>query len=251
MKPLHRIGLAAAFALGTALSPALAQQDSFPLPPRDWPPPAADQQSFVFVVADRLEYRSQPGPNLLVWDAQGWVGGDRDKLWIKTEGETEAGGPTERAEAQLLYARMIAPFWYAQAGVRRDQRSGMGRNSAVVGLQGIAPYWLNVEAMLFGDRRGLSGRVELETDLRLAQRLLLQPRFETQFAGYTDRERGTGSGIQGVELGLRLRYEIRREFAPYIGIDLERSVGGTADAARSRGERTSVTSFVAGVRVWY
>ena len=250
MRTLHKSGFAAAIVLGV-MGSALAQQQPFPLPPKDWPPPAMDMQPFTFLVADRLEYRSQSGPDLLVWDAQGWVGGDRDKFWLKTEGETEAGGRTERAEAQLLYARRIAPFWHVQAGFRRDSRLGIGRNSAVLGLQGLAPYWFSVEAMLFGDRRGLSGRLEFETDLRMTQRLILQPRFETQFAGYTDRERGSGSGIEEVEVGLRLRYEVRREFAPYIGVDWARSVGETASLARSRGESTRATSVVLGVRVWY
>lgn len=244
------IGLVASIAL-TASATARAQQDPFPLPPKDWPSPVMDTQPFTFIVVDRLEHRSQAGPNLRVWDAQGWFGGDRDRVWLKTEGENEAGGRTEQADAQLLYARRIAPFWHLQAGARRDWRSGSGRNAAVMGLQGIAPYWFNVEAMLFLDRRGLSGRVEVEYDLLLAQRLILQPRFETRFAGYTDRERDAGSGIRDVELGLRLRYEIRREFAPYIGINWTRSLGETATLARSRGEDVRAASFVIGLRVWY
>lgn len=251
MRARGRAGPGILLAASVAASAALAQQDSFPLPPRQWPSPVMDTEAFTLLLLDRLEYRSQAGPNVLAWDVQGWAGGDRDKFWLKTSGEKEAGRRTEQAEVQLLYARRVAPFWFVQAGARRDWLAGRGRNSAVVGVQGMAPYWFGVEAMLFGDRRGVAGRVELENDLRLAQRLILQPRLETAFASYADRERGTGSGIQDVELGLRLRYEVRREFAPYVGVDVRWSVGATARSARSRGADTRTTSVVVGARIWY
>lgn len=243
--------LFALVAAGLTCTAALSQDDPFPLPPRDWPSPVMDTQPFSYLLLDRLEYRSQPGADLRVWDAQAWFGGDWNKLWLKTEGENEVGGGTEDAELQALYARRISPFWYLQAGVRGDRRSGAWRNSAVAGVQGLAPYWFEVEAMLFADRKGLSGRAEAETDLLLTQRLILQPRVETQFSGYTDRARGIGSGFQDLELGLRLRYEIRREFAPYIGVNWTRMLGNTARIARSQGEDTSVTSVVVGIRAWY
>lgn len=250
MKRLDLISVAAMLGFAFA-GAAFAQQDQFPLPPKEWPAPVMDKQPFTFILLDRLEYRSQAGPNLRTWDGQGWIGGDMNKFWFKTEGENEAGGRTDRAEVQALYARRISPFWYVQAGVRRDWRSGISRDSAVVGVQGLAPYWFQVEAMLFGDRRGLSGRVELETDLLATQRLIFQPRIETQFAGYADRDRGVERGIEHVEAGLRLRYEIRRELAPYIGVSWTRKLGDTADLARARGERVRESSIVAGIRVWY
>lgn len=251
MKSLLAIRAATAVALGLVAAGASAQADPFPLPPRDWPQPVMDKQVFSYLLLDRLEYRSQSGPNLREWDAQGWIGGDRNRFWFKTEGESEVGGRTERAEVQALYARRIAPFWHLQAGVRRDARSGIARNTAVFGVQGLAPYWFDVEAMAFAERRGVSGRVELETDVLLGQRLILQPRFETQFAGFSDPERGVGRGIEQVELGLRLRYEIRREFAPYVGVTWSRKLGETADLARGRGEDARTTSVVFGVRAWY
>jgi copper resistance protein B len=251
MKRPQTIRWVAALVLGVAACAALAQSDPFPLPPKEWPAPVMDKQPFTYLLVDRLEYRSQPGPTVRNWDAQGWFGGDRDKLWFKTEGENEAGRGTERAEAQLLYARRISPFWHLQAGARAERRAGSWRNSAVLAVQGLAPYWLEVEAMLFADRKGLSGRVEVETDLFLTQTLILQPRLETQFSGYKDRERGIGRGIQDVELGVRLRYEIRRELAPYIGIDWTRKFGDTASIARSQGEGVRATSLLIGVRVWY
>lgn len=251
MNRLRQVGRAVGLAFSFGVSAALAQQDAFPLPPKDWPSPVEDDKRVAFVLLDRLEYRRQAGPNLRVWDAQGWAGDNLSKFWFKTEGENEAGGGTERAEVQALYARRISPFWHLQAGMRRDARSGIWRNSAVLGVQGLAPYWFDVEAMLFAESRGIAGRLELETDWLITQRAILQPRFETQFAGYTDRDRGMGKGVEHVELGLRLRYEVRREFAPYVGVTWSRKLGETADLARVRGEDVRASSVVVGVRVWY
>lgn len=253
MRLLTTILMLAALSIAAAGSAAQAQAqaDPFPLPPKEWPAPVMDQQRFTYVLLDRLEYRSQSGPNLSVWDAQAWFGGDLNKLWFKTEGERETGRGTERAEAQLLYARRIAPFWHLQAGVRHDGRPGSWSNSAVIGVQGLAPYWFGVEAMLFAERKGIAGRMELETDLLLTQKLILQPRFETQLSGFTDRSRGIGRGIQDLELGLRLRYEIRREIAPYIGLAWSRKFGETASISRSGGGPIRAASVVAGVRLWY
>lgn len=253
MKSLETMRLLAVLALAAAGSAALAQgqTDPFPLPPKEWPKPVDDQQPFTFLLVDRLEYRAQPGPNVRNWDAQGWVGGDLNKFWFKTEGEDEPGRGTERAELQLLYARRIAPFWHAQAGFRREGRPGSWGNAAVLGVQGLAPYWFETEAMLFVERKGVAARLEFETDLLVTQRFILQPRFETQLSGFTDRERGMGRGLQHVELGMRLRYEIRREFAPYIGIVWSRQFGETARIARGEGSAVRGTGVVAGVRMWY
>ncbi len=253
MKVRKTMRMLAALAVAAAVPTALAQAQDvpFPLPPKDWPAPVEDRQRFTFLLVDRLEYAAQPGPNVRNWDAQGWVGGDRNKFWFKTEGEDEAGGGTERAELQLLYARRIAPFWHAQAGIRREGRPGSWSNAGVLGIQGLAPYWFEVEAMLFAERKGLAARLELETDLLLTQKLILQPRLESQVSGFTDRERGMGRGLQHVELGMRLRYEVRREFAPYVGIVWSRKFGETARIAREEGERVRGAGVVVGLRVWY
>lgn len=250
MRCLQTTRFLVALALCVSGPAALAQADPYPLPPKSWQNPVMDRQPFTFLLLDRLEYRARSGRDQRVWDAQAWVGGDLNKLWLKTEGENEVGGGAE-GDLQALYARRILPFWHLQAGVRHERRSGISRNSAVVGLQGLAPGFFDLEAMLFGDRKGISGRFEAEVDLLLTQRLILQPRFETGFSGYRDRERAIGRGIEDVELGVRLRYEIRREFAPYIGINWSRTVGSTASLARSRGEDTRATSLVVGIRAWY
>lgn len=242
----------ALFALSLlAAAPAIAQQDPFPLPPKDWPKPVMDMQPFTYLLLDRFEYRAQPGKDATVWDAQAWFGGDFNKLWLKSEGEGVAGGPTERAEVQALYARRISPYWYLQGGARQEMRPKPSENTGVIALQGLAPYWFNVEASAFLGRDNVAGRFEAEYDQLLTQRLILQPRFETALASSAQPERGVGKGINYVELGLRLRYEIRRELAPYIGINWTRQMGETANLVRAQGRDASQTAVVIGLRVWY
>lgn len=240
--------LIAAFLLFAA-SAALAQ-DRFPLPPKDWPKPVMDTEPFTFLLLDRLEYRAKAGNDAWAWDAQGWWGGDYNKFWFKSEGDGEWRGAAESADVQALYARRISPYFYLQGGVRQAARPTPSRNQGVLAIQGLAPYWFDVEASLFLGS-GLSGRLEAEYDQLLTQRLILQPRIETNFAGSSDPARGVGSGVNDLEVGLRLRYEIRREFAPYIGIDWKRSLGATADLTRAAGRDTSETAVVLGVRIWY
>ena len=241
-----------ALALFFVATAAFAQQEErFPLPPQSWPKPVEDSQRFTFLQADRLEYRAQPGKDLWMWDVQGWWGGDYNRLWLKSEGESEAGGRTERAEVQALYARRVSPFWFLQAGVSRELRPQPAQNAVVFGAQGLAPYWFNVQAMAFVSRENVTSRVELEYDQLVTQRLVLQPRFETALAASSEPERGIGRGVNHVDLGLRLRYEIRRELAPYVGINWTRRLGQTADLARAEGGRTSETALVVGLRAWY
>lgn len=233
-----------------AASAAMAQQDTFPLPPKEWPMPVMDTERFTFLLLDRLEYRAKSGKDAWAWGAQGWWGGDTNKLWLKSEGEGEWGGAAERADLQALYARRVAPYWHVQAGVRQDARPAPSRTTGVLAIQGLAPYWFATEASLFFGN-GVSGRLEAEYDQLITQRWILQPRIETNFAGSSDPARGIGSGVNDLDLGLRLRYEIRREFAPYIGVNWTRRFGETADLARAAGRDASERALVLGVRVWY
>lgn len=228
-----------------------AQDDRFPLPPKEWASPVADEEPFAYLVLDRFEYRAQKGADARMWDGQAWFGGDYNRLWLKSEGQQSVGGGTEEADLLALYARRIAPFWFLQTGVRSELRPGPAQNYGVLAIQGTAPYWFNVEASAFFRGGQISGRLELEYDQLLTQRLILQPRIETNFSAAADPARGAGRGIREVEIGLRLRYEIVREFAPYIGVNWTRKMGGTADIARGAGEDASVVSIVAGVRLWY
>jgi copper resistance protein B len=211
-----------------------------------------DDHIFTFFQAERFEYRLSDGDDNLHWDAQGWVGDDYNKLWLKTEGEKVFDGDLEEAEVQLLYSRIIHPFWDLQVGGRYDTRPRPQRGFGVIGVQGLAPYFFEVDAAAFVSHEGdLSARLKGEYELLLTQQLILQPSVELNLAAQQVREVGIGSGLTDVDLGLRLRYEIIREFAPYIGVAWERKVGKTADFAREEGEDVDSLAFVTGIRFWF
>ncbi len=206
-----------------------------------------------FLLADRLEYQTDEGAPALLFDGQGWWGTDGNKLWVKSEVARDFdAGRFEEAELQALWSRPVARFFDVQAGVRHDFVRGARRTFGVVGVQGLAPYWFEIDAAVFVSGEGdVSARVEAEYDLLLTQRLILQPRTELNFAVQDVEEAGVGSGLSTAELGLRLRYEFQRQFAPYVGVNWERAVGETADFARDSGEDASAASFVAGVKLWF
>ena len=215
-----------------------------------------DDKVYTFFLADQLEHRWNKGQNSIFWDAQGWIGGDYNKLWLKTEGDSLAARADGEAEVQALYSRSVAPYWDFQAGIRHDRRFGgasnPSRSFAVLGFQGLAPYWFDMEPTLFIDQDGaISARLTTEYDVRLSQRLIAQPRMEVNASSRKVEAFDVGSGINDMDLGLRLRYEIRREFAPYIGISWNRRFGQTADMARSAGNDVDNTAILAGVRIWY
>lgn len=255
ISPITSAVLALALITLAATSRAADSSDErFPLPPKEWGPPVEDDHVYTFVLLDQLEYQRGRGgdPDKRVWDAQGWIGRDYQKFWFKTEGQSVVGHGTEDAEVQALYARLIAPFWYLQAGLRYDKRPTPSRSFAVIGLQGLAAYWFDVEATAFvSDDGDISGRFEAEYDLPITQRLILQPRFETDLAASRVESRGIGRGFNDVTLGLRLRYEIKREIAPYVGVTWTRTLGETADFARRAGDDTRDVAVVAGIRLWF
>ncbi|WP_407641327.1 copper resistance protein B [Alteripontixanthobacter maritimus] len=200
---------------------------------------------------DRLEYRAREGRDGYLWDVQGYYGSDLDKFWFKSEGEGSFGEEIEGAEVQALYSRAIAPFFDLQTGIRQDF-APIDRTYAVVGIQGLAPYLFEVDAAAFlSDQGDLTARIEVELDQKITQRLVLQPRAEINLAAQDVPEVGIGAGLDTIEAGLRLRYEFAREFAPYIGIEQEWKVDGSADYARMTGEDPSVTNYVVGLRFWF
>lgn len=204
------------------------------------------------VMLDRLEYRAGKSADGYAWEGEAWIGGDINRFAFKSEGEGEVGGRLEQAEAQALYRRAIGPWFNLEAGVRHDFRPGPQRSYAVVGVDGLAPYWFEVGASAFlSDKGDAHLRLEGSYDQRITQRLILQPAAEVNIAAQDVPELGIGSGISDIELGLRLRYEIAREFAPYIGVHWERKLGDGADYARAAGEPLSRTSFVVGLRAWF
>jgi copper resistance protein B len=203
------------------------------------------------VMANLAEYQTGPGGGGYRWDGQAYFGGDTNGLLFTSEGDGSRRDGLGSAELQALYSRAITPYFDLHAGVRQDF-APRGRTYATVGFQGLAPYWFDIQGALFLSTEGeLLGRLEGDYDLRLTQRLILQPRAELNFAAQNTLATQTGSGLSNAELGLRLRYEISREFAPYIGISYDRKTGMTADFARNRGEDVGGASFVAGVRAWF
>lgn len=212
-----------------------------------------DNQIFAVFRGDRLEYQTREGNDTLLWDVQAWVGSDYNKLWFKSEGTWLIDREKfEEAETELFYSRNIATFWDLQIGARHDFKPDPDRTFAALGFQGLAPYWFEVEVTAYISEDGdLSAGFEAEYDLLLSQRLILQPRFETSVAVQEVEKYGVGRGVNDIELGARLRYEIRREFAPYIGVSWSRKLGETADLADDEGEDIDVISFVIGVSLWF
>lgn len=205
------------------------------------------------VMIDLAEYQIRDGRDGYRWDGEAWFGGDINRLALKSEGEGEVGGgQLDSAEIQALYSRTIGPYFNLQAGVRHDIRPSPSRTYATIGIEGLAPYQFELDGALFLSTKGdLLGRLGGSYDQRITQRLILQPRVELNFAAQDVREDRIGAGLTDAEIGLRLRYEIRREFAPYVGVSWERKVGDTARFAREEGEDTGGFSFVMGIRTWF
>ena len=205
------------------------------------------------LIIDRLEAGFGDGGDTYLWDVQGWSGGDINRFWWKSEGEGEFGGALEEAELQALYSRAVTPFWDVQAGVRQDFRpDGDDTTHLVLGLQGLAPYWFEIDAAAFLSTKGdLTARVEAEYDQRLTQRLILQPRLEIDASASDIPELEIGAGLSSIEAGVRLRYEFRKEFAPYVGVEWSRALGNTADYIEARGGESEVTRVVVGLKAWF
>jgi copper resistance protein B len=224
---------------------------------KNWPEPVEDSMRFRSLLVNQLEYQMNEGDDTLGWDAVGWYGGDYNRLWLKTEGEWRVSGERGgEAEFQALYGRLIAPFWDFRAGLRYDQFSGAGfdrsRGFAVIGLQGLARYRFELEPALFISQDGdVSARLTATYDLLLTQRLILQPRLDFDAAVQSAKKFGVGEGVNSVGLGLRLRYEITREFAPYIGVQWLNRFDETADLARRGGGRAEDLAAVFGARLWF
>jgi len=202
----------------------------------------------TLVLLDRLE--AQDG-DVASWDLKAWAGRDLDKLVVRSEGE-RASGQTTHADVELLWARAIGPWWDLVAGLRHDIDPGPSRDWAAIGLQGVAPYAFDVEATAYlGEAGQMSMRFEAEYELLLTQRWILQPVVELDWYRRDDPERALGSGWSSLDLGLRLRYEIHRKFAPYVGVEWHKLFGDTADFASASGDDSRETTAVIGLRAWY
>lgn len=211
-------------------------------------------QLYTFVLLDRLEYHVEED-HPVSWELTSWYGGDYNRIWLKGEGDSHLGATETEIEGQLLVSRLITSFWELQAGARIDlQQTKSGwreRAFLAVGLEGMTPYWIEAEPVLFMDSRGrVSGRVAVTRDIRVTQRALLEVSTEVNAGVQTVSEYGLGSGVRDIDLGVRLRQEIKREVAPYIGVTWERLIGETAQSAREAGLQTGSVTMVMGVRLW-
>lgn len=215
-----------------------------------------DDHIYTYVAFDELEYVPGAAGEPVEYDAQMWVGGDYDRLWLKAEGEQSTLEREGHVGGQALYSRAVTPFWNLQTGLGVEHRYVPGgtdtRGLLAVGIQGLAPYWFETEAFLLVSHEGdVAARLEAGYDLLFTQRLVLEPEIELSAAVQDVPELGIGSGLSDMELGARLRYEIVRELAPYVGISWTRRFGETADLARTAGVPVSDADFVAGLRWWY
>lgn len=230
-------------------------------PLQDWPSPVNDQEHRLFTLVDVLEYRpstvERESASDYRWDIEGWYGGDYNRLWFKSEGQRDTAFKADYdMDFQLLYGRFVRKYYDIQVGGRVETQSFRGANvtrgQTVIGIEGLVPYNYDFEGALFIDLNGMvSGRLSLTKDFLLTQRLILQGRFEANAAVQRVERFTTGSGLNNLEFGIRLRYEIRREFAPYIGFSLDRSFGETATMVRQEGGDPSQVRFVVGLRSWF
>ena len=210
-----------------------------------------DQSVHYFVLLDQLEWQAANDAGGINLDGKGWIGRDRDRLWFRTEGDGEVDR-VEAAQAHVLYGRQIARWWDVVGGIRQDFRPGPAQTWAVLGIQGLAPYWFEIEATAYVGASGRTqARLELEYELLLTNRLVLQPLVEVEVFGMSDPERGVGAGLSTTDIGFRLRHELRREVAPYVGVVWSNKWGKTADFARAGGDDASGARLVAGVRLWF
>ena len=210
-----------------------------------------DDAAQTMLLIDQLEVAHGRDGNGVALDAQAWYGNDLDKLWLKADGEY-SGGRLQELRTEALWGHAIAAYWDTQLGVRHDFGTGPGRNWAAFGVQGLAPYWFDIQATAYvGPSGRTAARFEAEYELLLTQRLIFQPDLEVNLYGRDDPRRRIGSGLSDVSLGLRLRYEFHRQFAPYVGINLVRKFGRTAEFARAEGEHALDRQIVAGVRIWF
>jgi copper resistance protein B len=209
-------------------------------------------QPFYLVMLNLAELQLNQGQLGYRWDGEAWFGGDINRFTFKSEGGGGFREGFDNAEVQGLYSYAIGPYFNLQAGVRQDLQAPLHQTYATFGFEGLAPYWFEVSGAVFVSTRGnVLGRLEGYYDQNITQRLILQPRVELNFAAQNTPEEQVGVGFTNAELGLRLRYEITREFAPYVGVSYDTKVGQTAAYASQAGRTSSALSLVAGVRVWF
>ena len=227
-----------------------AYSGGYTLPP-DRPLRMADEHNFGSLMIDRFERVRTRDNSSTIYDLQAWYGRTYDRVVLKAEGDVD-GGEYEDTHTQLLWGHAISAYWDTQLGVRYDGGHEPSRTWLAFGVQGLAPYWFEMDITGYVEEHGRTAlSVEAEYELLLTQKLILQPRIEANIYGKRDAARELGSGLSDLTAGVRLRYEIRREIAPYIGIERSGKFGGTADFARAEGKQAMETRVVAGLRFWF
>ncbi len=211
-----------------------------------------DDPTLVKVMIDQMEVRSTDGPNPFVLEADAWIGKDLNKAWFKFNGE-RVDGNWEALDVEARYSRAIDTYWDLQIGLRHDARpSNETRDWLAVGIRGLAPYFFDIDSSVYVNKDGRVGlNFQAEYEMLFTQKLILTPEITADFFSKSDKALDSGSGLARTEMGLRLRYEIRREFAPYIGVNWEKSYGQTADLRKAAGEKTDDVQIVAGIRIWF
>lgn len=226
-----------------AVDAAAAEERAASGAPADWPKPVMDAQTFTFFQMRKNEYQIDNKDQYYAWDAQGWIGGDYNRLWLKTQGEyLIESDKTESAELQALYGRTVSPYWNALVGVRSEFEPTQAWD-AVIGIEGLAAYFFELSASAFVSGEAVQARLEADYELPLTQRLIAEPDVELNLSSADIADREVKQGFSSLEAGVRLRYEIVREVAPYVGFEYVRNEAAEDDKDSLR--------FVAGVRLWY
>ena len=213
---------------------------------------AAEDDPLLFMAsADHFERAFGDDETATHFESTAWLGYDHHKLYLKSELDREAG-ETHESEHQLLYSRAISPFWDLQMGVRKDFQPSPRQEWAVIGLQGLAPGFVQTEAALFVQDNGdYAARLTGEYELLLSQHLELAPELQLNFYGQQNPTLAQGAGLSDAALSLRLKYQIRREIVPYIGVSWEALTGETADIAQAAGDETTHTKWLLGIHAWF
>jgi copper resistance protein B len=234
-------------------SSVIPSPEPAPTYPKEEPSSMGEDRIFYHLLFSQLEGRTNGPDNEFRWDGEAWIGTDMNKLYFQSEGFAEHGKASDGI-TEALYDRPLPYLRYfdAQAGVRYDLDSDPGRTWGAIGVEGLAPEFFEFQpTFYFSDRGRFAGRVNGSYDLLITNRLILQPQFELNFYSKRDPSRGIGSGLSELDTGMRLRYEISRKFAPYIGVAYAGKFGETADFTRAEGGIVNDVRFVFGIRLWY
>ena len=241
--------IAAMLASAAAHAQTVAAPTAASASPAPYGSPVNDEQVWAHLVVDQLEARIARGDTGLRWQAQAWAGPDEWRIWLKSEGEATRHG-VEDGQQEAYFSKPVSTYWDVQVGGRYDLDSRPGRAWAAIGVEGLAPRFFNVDATAYAGQKGLAGKLEVSYDQLITNRLVLQPKAELNLYGQNDPARLVGAGVSDLDAGLRLRYEITRKFAPYVGVTWEQGFGRTADLMRRAGRGAGAVRFTVGLATW-